>query len=235
MVKIKSINFLIKLIINILLFFVFLYILTKFNIKKIQNNQLYLSNLIAENFFIIDSNNLETVRSNMYGFCVSKKGILTNNYYKDRGYNEEPESQGVYIFIKKFGNKLKLKQDYYGNFGLYSYENKDTGYFAISNSFLLLLENLIGKEKLTFNKDFADNLIISGLYVLSIYETLVKEIIKIQPNIQIIIDLKKKVLKNIKIKNDENTVPFGSKESLEIIDKWVDKWTYIIRSLKKNR
>ena len=31
----------------------------------------------------------------------------------------------------------------------------------------------------------------------------------------------------------ENSIPFDSKEGLEIIDKWVDKWGYIIRSLKK--
>lgn len=47
--------------------------------------------------------------------------------------------------IKKIGNEIKINQDFYGSFGLYIYENKDMKYFAISNSFLLLEEYLLGK------------------------------------------------------------------------------------------
>ena len=36
-----------------------------------------------------------------------------------------------------------------------------------------------------------------------------------------------------KIDYEENTIPFESHKGLKIIDKWADKWGYIIRSLKK--
>ena len=47
--------------------------------------------------------------------------------------------------------------------GLYLYENKANNYFALSNSFLLLVEKLIGRQNISFNKDFADNLITTDL------------------------------------------------------------------------
>ena len=58
--------------------------------------------------------------------------------------------------IRKKGNEIKINQDFYGSCGLYFYENKNTQYFALSNSFLLLEEYLIGNQNLTFNQNFAD-------------------------------------------------------------------------------
>ena len=133
----------------------------------------------------------------MYGFSVSIKGILTNNYYKKIGYYEDPEPQGVYIMIRKMGEEIKINQDFCGSFGLYIYENKNTGYFALSNSFLLLEEYLIGKENYTLNKDFADSLIINDLSQFSIYETMINEIVLIPSNAFIVLNIKKKNLKFI--------------------------------------
>lgn len=196
--------------------------------EKKQNNK-----IIEENFFIIDSNNLEQILPHMYGFCVSEKGILTDNYYKQLGKYEEPEPQGVYIMIRKIGNKIILNQDYSGSFGLYSYENKNDNYFALSNSFLLLEEYLVGKKNISFNKDFADNFIITNLCTYSIYETLINEIIQIPSNsyIEIDIDMKKKNIYYIDYQL--NTIPLESNKGLKIIDKWIDKWAFILRSLKK--
>lgn len=149
----------------------------------------------------------------MYGFTVTSKGILTDNYYKKIGYYEEPEPQGVFIMIRKMNDEIRINQDFYGSFGLYLYENKKTGYFALSNSFLLLQEYLIGKEFFTFNKDFADNLVITGLCSSSIHETLVKEIIKLPSNAMIIINIEKKKLKIYFIDYKENSIDFGTDES----------------------
>jgi hypothetical protein len=198
-------------------------------IKKDSN----MSELIKNNFFIIDSNNLEKIQSMMYGFSISKKGLLTNNYYRMIGHYEEPGPNGVYIMIRKIGEEIKINQDFYGSFGLYIYENKNTGFFALSNSFLLLEEHLVGKQNFTLNKEFSDNLIISDLCSPSIYETMVNEIMLIPSNSFIVINIKKKTFKIHYIDNKENSVPFESQEGLKLIDKWVDKWGYIFRSLKK--
>ena len=59
----------------LLLSFIFIYI--SFSEKTSE-----ISKIIEENFFVIDSNKLEKIKSHMYGYSISKKGILTNNYYK---------------------------------------------------------------------------------------------------------------------------------------------------------
>ena len=127
-------------IIILLLFIYLLFIFIKNKYKKIKP---HFSKLINENFFIIDSNYLDEIKSHMYGFSVSTKGILTNNYYRKIGHYEEPEPQGVYIMIRKIGDEIILNQDYCGSFGIYIYENKNNEYFALSNSFLLKLEKFI--------------------------------------------------------------------------------------------
>ena len=189
--------------------------------------------LIEENFFVFDSEKLEQVKSHMYGFTISEKGILTDNYYKQLGKYKKPEPQGVYIMIRKIGNKIMINQDFYGNFGLYFYERKDTGYFAISNSFLLLQEYLVGKQNLSFNKDYADNFIISELCSFSIHDTLINEIIQVPSNSYLVINIYTKKIKFCHLKYKEFTVPLESSEGMKIIDKWMDKWVYIIRSLQK--
>jgi len=76
----------------------------------------------------------------MYGFIVSRKGIITDNYYKNLGYYEDPEPLGAYAMIRKIGDKIIINQDYIGSYGIYIYENQNKGNFYFSNSFFLLLE-----------------------------------------------------------------------------------------------
>ena len=130
--------------------------------KNTFNKQLsnQLDKLVDDNFFIIDSNNLENVKSHMYGYSISMDGILTDNYYKLLDEYREPTPLGVYIMIRKNKNEIIINQDFYGSFGIYIFESKDHNYFAISNSFLFLEEYLLGKQNMSFNKDFADNFII---------------------------------------------------------------------------
>jgi hypothetical protein len=182
---------------------------------------------------VFDSNNLEEVETHLYGFSISEKGILTDHYFKDIGLYEDIEPTGIYILIKINGNEIRLSQDYHGSFGLYIYENQEAKYFALSNSFLLLEEYLIGKQNLSFNKDFADNLILSELNTFSLDETLINEISQVPSNSYIVINKKSKILNIYKKESEENTIPLESEEGLELIDKWVDKWGYIIRSLIK--
>lgn len=86
---------------------------------------------------------------------------------------------------------------------------------------------------MSFNKEFADNFIISQLCSFSLDETLVKEIEQIPANSFIVINIQIKKIKIYYIDYQQNTIPLESREGLELIDKWVDKWGYIIRSIKK--
>ena len=210
--------------------FAFIYFIFKnLNIGKLS---LGINKLIDENFFVFDSNSIETVESHMYGYSISDKGILTDNYFKLINKYQEPEPQGTYVMIIKFGKEIRLYQDFHGSIGIYIYENKNSGYFAISNSFLLLEQYLIGKENISFNKDFADNFVISTLVSYSINETMINEIIQIPSNAYVVINDKKELelyYKDYK----ENSIPLESNEGLKLIDKWMNKWGYIIRSINK--
>jgi len=135
--------------------------------------------------------------------------------------------------VRKMEEEIRINQDFYGGFGLYIYENKNTEYFALSNSFLLLEEYLIGKQNFTLNKDFSDNLAISYLCTASLYETMINEIMLIPSNAYIVLNIKKRTFKIHYIDYKENSIPFESEEGLKIIDKWVDKWSYIFHSLKE--
>lgn len=64
-------------------------------------NENNLNSNIKENFFVFDSNNLESVESHMYGYSINKNGILTDNYYKILGYIEEPSPQEAFVMAKK--------------------------------------------------------------------------------------------------------------------------------------
>ena len=205
----------------------------KNKIKKIQNIKVIRNTIIDENFFVFDSDNLEKVESHMYGFSISTKGILTDNYFKEMGKYEEPDVQGVYIMIRRKANEIILNQDFHGSYGLYIFKNNDFNYFAISNSFLLLEEYLIGKQNISLNKDFASNFIITQLCTYSLNETMIKEIVQIPSNAIININIETKKLKISYKDYEENTIPLDSEEGMKIIDKWMDKWGYIFRSLKK--
>lgn len=135
--------------------------------------------------------------------------------------------------IRKKGNEIIVNQDFQGNFGLYIYENIKKNYFALSNSFLLLEEYLVDKQNISLNNDYANNLVISGLCSPSLYETMIKEINKISSNSFLIINIKDKSFKINYIDYETQTIPLESKDWLKIIDQWVDKWGYIIRSLIK--
>ena len=135
--------------------------------------------------------------------------------------------------IRKIGDELIINQDFYGGMGFYLYENKVDNYFALSNSFLLLVEKLIGRQNISFNKDYADNLIATDFCSFSISETLIKEVNQIPSNSYLVINIKSKIFKIKRIDYEENTIPLESEKGLESIDKWVDKWSFILRSLKK--
>ena len=125
--------------------------------------------------------------------------------------------------IRKIGFEIKINQDFHGNYGLYIYKNTNKNFFAFSNSFLLLVEYLLDKQKISLNKDFTNNFVISDLCTPSVYETMIKEITKIPSNEAIMINIKRKTYKIDYINYQENTILLESKKGLKTIDRWVDK------------
>lgn len=194
-------------------------------------NNIISSNFLNENFFIIDSNNIDHLYSKIYGFIITDTGIFNNSNFKQYN-NIQLDSSGVYIIITRKKNSIEIYQDFNGSFGLHLYRNKE--YFAISNSFLYLFDYLKNKVELTFNRDYANHLIATDLAALSYNETMINEI-QLLPRDEIIkINLTNKSLEFEKIDYKENSLFIDSEEGLNVIDNWFFHWTQIIKAIKNN-
>ena len=138
----------------------------------------------------------------------------------------------IYIYIYKSENEITIKQDFIGAYGLYLY--KDEEYFAISNSFIYLVDYIKKQKshKITFNKEYADAFIVADLCSFAYSETMVNEIRLIDRSTVITININDKKFKISYIDYKENTIDIDSFEGIKLLDKWYYKWTNILQNLK---
>lgn len=184
-------------------------------------------NLFGKEFFVIDSNNLDTVVERLYGYAFQDGSIVEEDTYNR---NNTLESDGAYVHITIDDDFINISQDNIGSYGLYVYEKDD--YFAISNSFLKLVEYLENDYPMSFNNEYAEAFIFSGFCSFAYGETLVNEIEVIPSNSKIVINKKNSTLNLIKFDIDSRSIPINSKEGLEVLDQWYYKWVEIFRSIR---
>ncbi len=181
--------------------------------------------LIYKNeFFILSSDNLENVKTKFYGYAITNEGFIWKNPEP-----QQLDGTGCYIYIHKVNDEISIYQDFNGSYGLFLYKKDD--YFAISNSFMKLIEYLKDKREITLNEDYAYSYITAN-YCSTIYEqTLINEISILPYDYIVQINVTEKTLNFNRIDYKEKTVPIESKECLEILDKWYNKWTTIFNYL----
>lgn len=180
--------------------------------------------LFKDEFFIIDSDDLDSVQEKLYGFVLNGGDVCYGAGI------ENLTGEGTYVLVQVSGSKITVHQDFNGSYGLYVYN--EGGNFAVSNSFIHLVEHLKTKYRLSLNEDFSKLLLSCGLCSMVFKETLVNEIECIPRNYIINIDKSDKSLDYEKIDYQEHSIDLDSKEALEVLDKWFEKWVNIIRSLK---
>ena len=185
--------------------------------------------LFGDKFFIIDSNNLEIVKSKLYGFAIHDNKIIQNESYDD---DTIFDGNGTYIQVIKSGEDISIYQDFNGSFGIYIFEKDD--YFAISNSFIKLVDYIKCSHKITLNEDYAKYFISISLCSLSYSETLVNEIKVLPKNYSLNINLNTKSISLNFIDYKEQSISINSDEGIEILDNWFYRWTTIFRDLKFN-
>lgn len=115
---------------------------------------------IQNEFFLIDSTNLDSVKTRFYGYSIQDTGI-----YEEDNLDEKAiaglDGCGCYIYVKADNGKITIQQDFNGSYGIYLYQNGD--YFALSNSFYMLTEHLKEKYTLTLNKDYCNHILSDAL------------------------------------------------------------------------
>lgn len=192
-----------------------------------------MNNIIKDNFFYIDSTNIKDVKDSLYGFYIVKRNneIKLISSLKNEVFNKDEILNGQYIYVKRTDNGINIFIDDFSSFYIYYYEDND--FYALSNSFYILLENIKKKnKKLTFDKITADEYIQCSYRSYAVYDTLINEI-KVVP---IFTDL----LLNEKInfiekKYNIDSVDILSKEGIDIIDNWINKYASIIHALSKTK
>lgn len=181
--------------------------------------------LFKDEFFIIDSNNLDLIKSNFYGFMLRNGKIIEKENFNFE--KNDISLEGAYVLLQVNEDTISIKQDYIGAYGLYIYEKENN--FVISNSFLKLIDYLRNSKKISLNETFADSFLFSNLYPYSLSETIVNEIRLIPRYYQISINKNKKTIEFIKIDYQEQTISLDSKEGIRILDSWYNKWVDIFR------
>lgn len=183
-------------------------------------------NFLVDNFFIIDSKNLNQVTTSFYGYSIDSQGNVFTEYDEDI----ELTSDGAYVLVDVYEDKIVINQDFMGSYGLYLYQNDD--YFAISNSFIKLVDYIKLTQKISLNQDYANDLLFTNLCSRAYNETLVNEIECLSRNCIVTIDKSDKTVEFDYIDYGESTIPIDSKNALDILDDWFYKWVNIIRLLK---
>ena len=188
--------------------------------------------IVEKNFFFVDINNLDTVETRLYGYCIANDLEMKRELSFDDVEFSRAYSNGTYVLIQNIDDKIYISQDYSGSCGIYLFRQGD--YFALSNSFLLLVGKLAAKFPLTFNFDYANAYIVSGLCSLAYSETLVNEIEVLPRNVQVVISKIEKSVELVDIDYQEHSVEIDSVEGLQLLDRWYTKWLCIIRKLAAN-
>ncbi|WP_298522460.1 hypothetical protein [uncultured Methanobrevibacter sp.] len=185
--------------------------------------------IIDREFFVIDCESLHDVKDRLYGFSIKDNAVVQDS---DISEYECMDDIGAYVLVKRNNNEIIISQDFIGSYGIYLYEKDD--YFAISNSFIKLVDYLKTNHPMTLNEDYASiSLIPKTLSSLIHEKTLVNEITCIPRNFKLHIDIKSKEISYEKTVYDDFSVPLNSEEGLKLLDKWFYKWVEIIRAIKQ--
>ena len=181
-----------------------------------------------DEFFIITSDSLDGVRTRLYGWTLVDGRFVTDAAALS---GRAPSPEGCYVYILREGGTVTVSQDFTGCYGLYLFREGD--WWALSNSFLYLVERLKGAHRLTFNKAYADYFVANDLCSHTYAETMVDEIELLDRSAVLSADVSTGHLDIALRPYGENTVELDSAEGMELLDAWYGRWTGVIRNLGK--
>ena len=180
---------------------------------------------LEKNFFVIDSNNLDNIDTRLYGYAIH----LNQIFFGEDLNNISVDGTGAYVYVSVIDDEINIYQDINGCFGIYIF-NKD-GYFAISNSFIKLVNYLKDNYELTLNYEYSISFLSSDVCSYDIDETLVNEINILPREYYININKNQNKLFYKKINYAENSIPLNSFEGITILDEWYNKWRNVLHNI----
>lgn len=180
------------------------------------------------NFFYFDSDHLDNVASQLYGYALCQEDELDFDTIADC---HDKLKDGAFVLVQNAGKKIYVVQDTIGSYGIYLYKNEQNNFFAISNSWLMLAEKIQGRFKLTLNRDYLMHFFLADLVPLAYEETVFNEIKMLPRNSRVIIDKeeKKYCIENIPL--EDEIIDLDSTQGIQILDRWFFKWSAFIKNL----
>jgi len=178
-------------------------------------------------FFLIDSEHLQEINTHLYGFSIEDSGIFEDSNV-DQWDQDRFHGVGTYIFIKRKPGQILISQDFNGSMGLYLYRSGD--YYAVSNSFFMLIQYLEDKKPLTPDMDCMKCFLSSWLVNLSYQRTAIQEITLVPSLSELVLDFSE----GPQIRYPDyrfNSVALDSPEGIQRLDNWYYKWIKVIRSI----
>ena len=180
---------------------------------------------MMKNLFFLDSVNYVDYTTSFYGYAITNEGIFDETNIE--GHFEKLDGTGCYVCILVHNDLIQIQQDYFGGFGLYVYQYED--YFAVSNSFWLLIEKLPTNIKLSINRDYAYNHIIEDLCSMVYEKTLINEVQSVPMGGNIEIRSGVLYIRQNKLYTRQYSV--DSKEGMQRLDEWYNKWHTLVYQL----
>lgn len=186
---------------------------------------------VEQEFFLIDSENLDNVKTKFYGYSIQRSGIYEEDNLTDEAITGL-DGRGAYVYVETSGEKIRIRQDFGGSYGLYLFQQGE--YFALSNSFLRLLQHVSRKYPLTVNKDYGHHILTDQLASQSPSLTPVEEISIIDRWGEVYIDISVRKLAVKMLDYEEMSYSLDTPEGMAVLDEWYDFWTDFLRRLSKH-
>ena len=185
---------------------------------------------IEREFFLIDSEHLDEVETRFYGYSIQRSGIYEEDNLTDEVI-EGLDGRGCYVYVEVKDGHISIRQDFCGCYGIYMFRQGE--YFALSNSFLRLLQHVSRKYPLTVNKDYGHHILTDQLASESPSQTPVEEISIVDRWALLSIDKASRKLSLNMIDYQEMKYSLDTSEGIAILDSWFDFWTDFLKNLSE--
>lgn len=182
---------------------------------------------VDDNFFYIDAEQLDTVTTRLYGYAISESGIIEQENLS--GNQDKIGSCGVFVYVENDTARIVIRQDFNGSYGIYVFRQGD--YFALSNSFLYLVEHLTPRFALSVNHDYARHLLYTGLNSQAYAETIYNEITILPNNAVVHVDIASKKMTVDYLDTHEYAYSLATAEGMAVLDSWFVRWTRLFRAI----
>lgn len=183
-----------------------------------------------DNSFIITSKNCDNFENVIVGYAIYNNEIYLSWEDSLLEVKDWNLVQGAYVALYLKEESLYLRRDNMGLIRLYFFERD--GYWAISNSFWKMCEQLKEEFALTLNIGYAEALMAHNMTAFIPFESLCNEIRVLSIFDEVNINI---LSHDIQIENKyelNEQYNLDSVQAFEKIDKWISYWGSVIKSIE---